>query len=50
MIIAPETGLHACVWVHTGLGIPERGYIWVFEYAQVFGPPNFNMLTFGDLG
>ena len=36
---APETGLHTGVWVHTGVGVPNRGYIRVFENAQAFGSP-----------
>ena len=37
--MAPERGLRAGDWVHTGVGIPNRGYTRVFEYDQAFGSP-----------
>ncbi len=38
--MAAEMGLHTGVWVCSGVRVPSRGYIRVFEYAQAFGSPN----------
>ena len=37
--MAVEAGLHTGVWGCPGVWIPNRGYIQMFVYAQVFGSP-----------
>ena len=34
-----EMGLHTDVWVCLGVGIPNWGYTWVFDYAQAYETP-----------